>query len=186
MHLQVSVKPAVLGVSLDDIKTYLRVTHTQDDGVLQAALDGAYQALEKYLGRTLMQTTYTMLLASNEVSNDIYLPNPPHLSVTSVSIADEDDNWSVVSTDNYTTIGDNPMVVSARDDGWVDSSGNVYDNKQQALKIVFVAGYGDTEDELPHAIREAIKMYVRGLYDTVSGDMRTAERLAQGYRYNWL
>lgn len=187
MNLKVTTAPTVKGVYLADMKNYLRVTHDEDDGLLQSMIDAAYEALERYTGRTFMQTTYQLLLTWRESFHDIYLPRPPHISVTSVEVADEDDTFSTVDSTNYAAVGTDPMRIPKRNNGWIeDATGNTIDNSEQALRITYVAGYGDTPDELPALIREAIKLYVRSLYDGDDTDKSRAWSLLKGLRYNRL
>lgn len=165
MTITKTTAPTLSAVDLGDVKSYLRVTHTEDDALLQGYLDAAHDMTEKFLQRTLVTTTYTLILTARELQYEIFLPYPPGIDITSISVADEDGTFSAVSSANYTTIGTDPMQVVEINDGFVDSTGAGIVNAEQALKIVYRAGYGATNDSVPASIREAIRTLVAAMYD---------------------
>lgn len=87
---------------LNTLKTTLRVTHSNDDALLQILITNVSDFIQKWLNRTFAVTNYTDIIDGQGYgAQKIILANTPIVSVTSVTICGVVLN-NVAITDNKT------------------------------------------------------------------------------------
>lgn len=145
--------PDVLPITLDQIKTHLRLDHADEDSYLIFLIQGATEAVQNYIGRSLItqawqKTFYQSQRYSNRISKQpilpikISLPYSPLLKITSI-----------------TGIGINrmPLAITKYDLKFNGELAIVeIDQAFSKIEIKYDAGYGDRPEDIPADIRQAI------------------------------
>ncbi len=146
-----SAAPAFEPATLAEVKTYLRITHTEEDALFTNLLTTAREQAEQYLNLTLPQQSYVFSLADNEVC-EIKLPRGPIISVASVTLFARDGTSSVVDPATYYIHSDKHVLV--------------FDNAPSAtrIEIAYTAGFA-TASAIPKPIKLGLLAHVASLYD---------------------
>lgn len=160
--------PASEPVALDDIKAHIRVDEDTDNSLISALITAAREWSENYTGRSFITQTWRLWQDNwpqpqgNDNASYVALPRPPLVSVSSVKLYDEDDNFTVWDAGNY-------FVDNAREPGrLVLRSGAVWPTFERAangIAIEYVAGYGSDVASVPETIKTAIKQLVAHWYE---------------------
>lgn len=167
MSLSLVTAPTVEPVSLAEIKAHLRVDTNDEDAYLHSLISAARQYFDGRsgtLGRALNTQTWKMTLPA--FSDWINIPLPPLQSVSSVKYYDTSDSLQTVATTVYEVIVDGTAggaVHLLGDQNWPTA---VSTNKKEPIEIEFVAGYGDSWNDVPRPIRQAIMFIVAQFYET--------------------
>lgn len=138
--------PAIDATTVAYVKGFNNINTDAYDDYLEDYIESALVDIEKYTGRTIIQRTVTAYW--KRVWTDLWIPYPDVQSITSVTSIDDSGNETVLTTDDYTELGDKQKYLS-----FLDYSGT-------QIKIVYVAGYGTTMEELPINLRNAISRQV--------------------------
>ena len=155
--------PAVEPVLLADAKSHLNITDSGDDTLISAQILAARQLLERMLGQSLVTTTFDLFLdafpsgrwsLTRESSLIINVPGGPLQSVASVNYLDP---VTAVETVMAST-GYN--VDAASTAGWPITAKRI-----NAVRIRYVAGYGDAAADVPDALKRAILLLVGHMYE---------------------
>lgn len=72
-------------LTLEEVKLYMRVSHSSDDAQITNIIKRVRQLAEEYLSRSLVEQDVLLYIESS-TKDDILLPFPNHVSVTSVLI----------------------------------------------------------------------------------------------------
>jgi len=86
--------------TLEEVKSYLKITYTDDDNLLNDLITSSRQLAENYVGVSLITKTITVFFDEDEVESDYLLPFPPHDAIIEVKRAD-----TVLSADQYQKYG---------------------------------------------------------------------------------
>lgn len=160
-------------VSLEDARRHMRVdtfqpeqTHPDDADItafVQAATD-EIDGRNGWLGRALVTQTWKLLLDEFPGSfrfgcnrhGRIALPLPPLQSVTSVKYIDADGVEQTLTADT------DYRVVTDAEPGFVEPLyGKTWPSARDeanAVRITYVAGYGDSGDDVPALLRSYVKI----------------------------
>lgn len=179
MGLKVYEQPTVEPLTLAVVRAHLGVEpYTVDsngdgdhphDEMIMAMLGAAREWAEGFTGRSIALKTYE--LALDEFPEDeIELPNPPVVSITSVTYVDTAGDEQTIAAEDY--VLDNSQFCQAwlkpaSTTSWPSASAVM-----NAVKVRYLAGYQDPEpdssapeaDPLPKAIRAALLLMVGHLY----------------------
>ena len=206
--LQVTSPPAIEPVPLAIAKQHCRVDHSADDDLIQSYVTAARVMVEGYLSRALITQTLAWTLRPEDqlnpnmsrVPRSLYLPRAPVQSLTSVIATDYLGNTTTFTPATLPTttpllgyvldlsLEPGRMIIGETTPmtGGLLPASTVLDN----LRIVFVAGYGLTADDVPQNIRLAIQMLTAFIYENrgdVPADMpKAAEWLLSKDRLQWL
>ncbi|MBT2215839.1 head-tail connector protein [Virgibacillus dakarensis] len=140
MNLKVITPPASSPVDLEYVKQYLRIDYDDEDALIQGMIDASVVHAEAFTRRSLAPKTYELIL--NDYVGQVYLPNPPLISVDSV-------------VNEYST----PIhyeVIEERGRAVVSLSPEF-----DKAVITYQSGYG----ELPKPIEQAILLLVSHFYE---------------------
>jgi uncharacterized phiE125 gp8 family phage protein len=172
MALTLITPPAVEPLTLAEAKAHLRVDTTDDDDLISALLTASRSFCEEWTGRAFVTQTWELVLddfPTDLNADEIEIPRPPLRSVTSIKYDDETGLEHTLATDQY-EVDDisQPGWVVPVDAGWPVALWEGIN----AVRIRFVAGYApganspDTfADNIPGAIKAAIRLYLGQLYD---------------------
>lgn len=120
-------------VDLTTMKSYMKVTSTADDVLIQALIDTCTEYAEKYTAREARVNTWELLI--DIFCNPIRLCRNPIASITSVEHLVSDVFVAVTATDYYKKdLVQRSEIHLVADKSWPTNT----DDRQQAIKITFV------------------------------------------------
>lgn len=169
--------PAQEPVTLVEMRLHLKIDSdiTADNALISALIEAARRSAEVFTQRVFITQTWDLFLdtfpgASNSLflraprSDLIELPKAPLQSVTTITYVDNNGNTQTLVEDTDFTVDSNsepgrilPIVGSF----WPATQ-----SVMNAVKVRFIAGYGDAETDVPEDIKAAIKVMVGGWYNT--------------------
>lgn len=151
-------------VSLADMKTHLRVDHTDEDAYITALITSARMMVEEYTLRALITQTW-LLTADAFYDTDLVMPRSPLAGITHVKYYNSSSVLTTVTATDYWafTTGPRGRLVLKADKSWpsdVESNG-----RPDAVQITFTAGYGASASYIPAALVHAVKLLCHWQYD---------------------
>jgi len=156
MSLSVVTPPAGTAISLDHMKSHLRIEHSEDDATLQALIASAITHVEK-AARSLLETRvlrqYADLLPA---SGCLMLETWPVESIEAVTVYDGDGNATLLEDSAYRLDKSHApaaLIFSAPPQGVV------------AFEVDLRAGYGATLEELPADLVQAVRLLASHWYE---------------------
>lgn len=167
--------PTVEPVTLAEVKLHLKIDHDAEDLLLAGMISTARIVCEKRLRRTLITTTWRMMLPGFPFgcpawsqrgtpalpANAILLEDGRVQSVTEVSYLDQDGILCMLPAQAY------QLQVWCGLDVLVPAHGTAWPATQSGLQSVtvdYVAGFGDAAASVPAPIRSWILLAVGDLY----------------------
>ena len=135
-------------------------------GAVQTHLDGAQGILGRALVTQTWRATYRTFPAGNDPvigAPAVWLPLPPLQSVSSIEYVDSDGVVQTLSTSAYDVVvrGIHPgYVLPAFGQTWPTAR-----DEAGAVRITFVAGFGDNDTDVDDAIVAAALLMLGDLYD---------------------
>lgn len=131
------------------------------DSEIAALIPGARQMIENLSGRALISQTWDRWY-DTAFPADMELPMAPLQSVTSITYLDADGDSQVLATGVYTVDADSEpgRVYLAYGQSWPSVLGI-----QKAVKVRYVAGYGDADSDVPESLRHAVAMMTAELFN---------------------
>lgn len=164
---QVVTEPTVEPITVAEVKTHLRITHSTEDTLLGTFITSARSQFESLTGRTIHQTTLRIAFDRFPGGSDYYIELPrasPLISVTSVVYLDKDGVSNTWGASNYIvdTLEDVGRIAPAH--GIAYPSFTPY--PLNAVRILYVAGIanGSPQTVADQSIRVAIQEMVGSLY----------------------
>lgn len=159
---KVTTAPSIEPITASDVKLYARIDGSSEDDLIEGFIQSVRESTEKFLGRALINQSITLSL--NEwPESPIDLPRPPLVSITEVRLVAEDGTETAYSSDNYydrTKIEPGQLVIK------FDKTEPCNDDRYfGGYEIEFVAGYGSSADDVPHAIKTGMTMWVADIYE---------------------
>ena len=160
--------------------THFRQIPAHEQAYLEMLITSAREEAEEYMRRALLAQSWTLTLdtwPSGEADwwdqihtptrrrSDLYLelPYPPLRSITSINTYAEDDTASpvVVATVFYTDTNSEPgRLVLRSDQVWpIDT------RRGSRIEIIYIAGYGTVDTDVPTAIRRGILQHSLWMYE---------------------
>ena len=158
----VSVAPVNLPISLALLKTHLRLdsTDTSQDTYLTLIIETVRDFAEKYTKRTMINTTYVTY--RDFFVPLIYLRRSQFQSLTSFEYLVDDVLTAVDSSLYYVTAEKDYSKIALTDGSSYPSD---IDDKLQAVKIVFVAGFGADDTSVPSDLKIAMLNHAATMYE---------------------
>ncbi len=160
MALMISVPPASEPVSLAEAKTYLRITDSDDDALINSLVTAIRQKAETWTRRLFVTQTWTLWLDWAPEGAMLPIPLSPLQSVVDIKSYDSANTVSTFDASKYLVDGvSTPGRVGLND-------GQTWPNAlraMNALEIKFVAGFGDASN-VPETIKQGILQWVKLLF----------------------
>jgi len=171
--LELVTPPVALPIAIGETKLWGRITHTEEDSVVQSAISQAVSLIEQALGRSLITQTWKQTLDHTPkewawpIGHDqvLRLRKPPLIGDVSIDY---------VSSVDGSTVTLDPSLYDVFPS---KSQKGEISRKLEALAIplkcgpnvisvTYVAGYGDTAEDVPEPIRNAIKTLSATIFET--------------------
>lgn len=156
-----SVPPAAEPVLLEEAKAQCHVYTDADDDSLNQYIAASREMTEKNTRRQLITATWVLSARRWPMVDYIELPRPPLQSVTSVQYLDLAGDLQTLSADDYVLVTAAPVGRIALKHGknWPSAL-----EQEGSISITYVAGYGDSGDDVPKLLKQAILMRVAHWY----------------------
>ena len=179
--LRLVTGPTIEPVSLAEIRAHCRVDESADDGLLAGYILAARAYLEATTGLSLVSQTWEMTLEEWPDEDCIELPRQPVQSITSIQYYDTANTLQTLGAGVYEIdVNRFPAEIELTEGSTWPAT---YD-RQAAILVRFVAGYGSAPGSIPEPIRQAILLMVGHFYanreQVVLGAGLTATQLPLG------
>lgn len=162
-------------LGLEAIKNHLRhaIDVEEEDSLILAYVDAAWEYCQQYTWRTFLETTYQLSLPHWFAQDDtcglsqrrIVLPKPPVIHGSSIVVAytDSEGESQTMAATEYVVdwTADLVTVRPAVNACWPE-----LDDREDAVKITYTAGYGDEPDDMPRLLLHAVKLLVGMYFET--------------------
>ena len=172
MRYTVAVAAAKMPITVEEGKQQCRIDIDDDDWLIEDYISAASSRCELAARRTFVTTTYDGYF-DRWPSVGVYFPLPPLQSVTGFFYTDEDGVETEWDSSNY--IVDTASTPGRLKFKRTAVTPSVVLQELNAVRIRFVAGYGDDPSDVPNIYRQAVKMLLGHYYEN-----REALLVAQG------
>ena len=169
--LKLITPPAAEPLTLTEVKAHLGITGNEQDAALALYLTAVRETTEKVLSRAFMPQVWEQTIDEFPTA-EIQLPKVPVRSIVEVTYNDADGVPQTLDTESYYL--DNisePSWLFPTDDEWGSISTL---DAVNAVRVRFVAGYADLEDEeavaqaaVPAPIKQALLLMLGHTYSAV-------------------
>ena len=161
MIFTIVTPPAITPVTLSEAKSYLGITHTEDDTMIKILISASTAWCEQYCYRKMITQTWKVFYQNWPV--EIKLPFGNLQSVTHIKYTDTDGTQSTFSNTLY-GVDTNSIpgrVVLNYQQTWPDDELAPLN----PIEVQFVTGYGAATTDVPEDIRNAIMLMVGHWYE---------------------
>ena len=172
MAIKIITPPSVEPITLEEAKQHLRVDGNDDDILIMSLIKQAREWCEDYQNRKYITQTLELVLDTFPNGNAIVFNScSPVQKVESIKYYDENRQEYLFDESNYIADLDGFVnrVVLNRGKHWP----RIELQSVNAIRIRVVAGYGDEGDKIPEAIKWAIILQMKLLYDDYRPEEKT-------------
>ncbi len=153
--------PAVEPVSLAEAKNYLRVEHEEDDELIGELIESARVQVEQAARRVLVTQQWRIVLDRWPASGWIVSPVNPLVSLDAARVFPfEGAAVSLVAAEFTINTASAPAII-AFERGNVIAPGRT----SGGIELDVTAGYGDSAEDVPAPLRQAIRLLVARNYE---------------------
>lgn len=149
-------------------------TNTTEDPELVRAIESVRREAENLMGRALITQTWRLKMDTFPASGEIVFPKPPLQSIDSVKYIDTDGVLQTMDSDEYVVDTSGELGRLYLD--WQESWPSIR-LEPNAVRVEFVAGYGDARSDVPAQFRSWMLIRVGDHYanreGTVTGTIAT-------------
>lgn len=161
MTLVLKNGPALEPISKATAKSHLRVTHEEDDNLIAGLITSARLTVEAIIRSALITQSWSLILDEWGSRRTVTLPLVPIISIDGIDLWNEAGEKSPIGTDFCHLGAGSPAKLSLnRGQRWPsplrDTGG---------IGIDFTAGFGDTADDVPDPLRQAILHLIAHWYE---------------------
>jgi len=155
------VPPLVEPIDLAYAKLFMRIDGNAEDALIETLIKTTRHQVENTIGRTLIRRTF-IYRTSVPHCRVICLPRPPLVSVVRMTlIAENDQAVDIPPADFTVSAKKEPGEIQLNPDrNWTD-----YLAEFATLEIEFEAGYGDTPDDIPLPLKQAIVLLLTHAFE---------------------
>ena len=147
------------------MRAHLRLSGYDEDSVVAAAISAAVNLIEEETRRALITQTWRASISCEWAENDrIWLPRPRLIAITSVEYWNSVDAWVEHDVANYRVASDSEPAGLWLTDTPADLGTSDFEDSS-LWRVTYTAGYGPTPNEVPDALRAAIKLLAAHLFE---------------------
>jgi uncharacterized phiE125 gp8 family phage protein len=165
------ISPAALNpVPLDEFAAHLRLAQgfadgAAEDGLLELYLRNATSVVEAQIGKALIRRTFKLRVSSWSRAGDLVLPIGPVAEIASASFIRDADTIAV-SVDGWcVTAGTGRQRLTGAGGGALPQIPDGY-----VAELVFDAGFGDSWNDVPGDLRQAVMMLASHYFENRFGE----------------
>jgi uncharacterized phiE125 gp8 family phage protein len=154
--------PTVEPLTAAELKDQSRISHGEEDVLLERLIAAARSHVEKITRRALITQTWQLTLDRFPCHAVIYVPRPPLIAVSSITYLDEDGTEQTVDSDDY-RVDDQSQpgrIEPAYGESWPTTRDTI-----NAVEVTHTAGYGATAADVPEDLRHAIALLAGHYYE---------------------
>lgn len=145
--------PAEEPVSLADAKAFLRLDDSAEDGLVQTLVASSRLHVEAVTGRAMLTQSWRLVLDDWPAERTIALPVGPVAALTAVTVFDVDDEPHELDLGQFTVQAGRVLLPQA-------IAGAPALRRRLGLEIDYVAGHGDTPEDVPADLKHACLVLV--------------------------
>lgn len=163
LRTQIVTAPAAMPINLFEVKDQLRIEHSDDDALLARLINVAVAMtdVKGVLGHAMITQTWAQWMGPNP-TQAVQLLLGPVQSVSAVKYYDEAGVLQTDTLSNYSVFGVPSKTTVEPKEGF---SWPVTQERDDAIKIEYIIGYGDSENDVPDTIRHALMLIIGHWYD---------------------
>lgn len=167
-------------ISIPECKDQMRIEHSDDDITIKRLIRTAASFVDVTgaLGKAMITQTWGEWIAPNP--SVVYLSLGPVQSVSAIKYYDADNALQTDTLSNYHVLGTSSKKLISPKSGfnWPTTF-----NRDDAIKIEYVIGYGDAPTDVPETIRQALFMLVAHYYENREPELigTTSKTLPYGF-----
>lgn len=160
--LNLVTEPEVEPITLEEAKQHLRVDTTADDIYITSLITAARQVAEERTSRAFITQTWDMIIDDFPMGSTIRLLKPNLQSVENIYYTDSNEQKHTIDKSIYDV--DTNSVPGRIFLGFAKIWPVVILRPAAAVRIRFTAGYGDTADKVPKALKQAMLYLIGNWY----------------------
>jgi len=172
-HYRLITAAASEPVTAADVKLYARVAHAVEDDLIESWIAAGRKLAEDYQHRAYIEQTWR-LTYDDFPGSLIYVPRPNLISVESIKYYDYEDSETTWDSSNYFV--DTNSEVGRIGLNYGIQWPTVTLRPVNAVIIDFKAGYGDSADDVPDSVKNAIYIYCTHMYENREAENGTIPR----------
>ncbi|MEO0618817.1 MAG: head-tail connector protein [Pseudomonadota bacterium] len=156
--------PAREPLTVAETKLHLRLDTDDDDALITSLIQAARMHLERLLGRALISQTWVEIRDCWPVHRaPVLLARAPAQDIVDIRIVDRDGVAESLNEDDYflDAVSAPPRLSRLATGDWPRPGRSI-----NGIEIEFVAGFGDTPDDVPAPLRQALLLLVCAWYET--------------------
>ena len=172
--------PAALPISVAEAKAQMRVEGNDDDTIIERLVNAAvaFVDVQGVLGRAMITQTWGEWLAPNP--STVMLSLGPVQSVSAIKYYDVDGVLQTATLADFNVFGTPNRITITPKTG---KAWPITQNRDDAIKIEYVIGYGASSTSVPQTVRHALLMLVAHWYENRE---TTQEKQMQDLPYGFM
>jgi len=174
--------PSTKVVSVDEVKSHLRIDTSDEDTLLGLYIDAATEMAENFCGRHFITHEYKLYFDRVKSQASLIYPDCTLDAVNPINWIDSN-GATQVSLEAYIDAYSNPSIVYLSSDF---TSPTLQSNASNVFWFEFSTGFGAADTDVPEGIKQAIKLIVSDMYyfreDRKRTFPMTSEILLQPYK----
>ena len=161
-RVQLVTAPVRQPINIFECKDQMRIEHSDDDIIINRFIDTATRFVDVTgaLGKAMITQTWGEWIAPNP--SVVYLSLGPVQSVSAIKYYDTNNALQTDTLSNYHVLGTSGRMLVSPKTGF---SWPITFQRDDAIKIEYVIGYGDAPTDVPETIRHALFMLVAHYYE---------------------
>jgi uncharacterized phiE125 gp8 family phage protein len=153
--------PASEPISLAQTKLYLRVEHDDDDELIAALIAAARVQVEAQTRRALIVQTWRLVRDVWPAGGALPILPVPLREVTAIGVYDADGMIHALDVDDFHIDAVSAPAILGYERAAPSAPGKL----RAGIQIDIEAGYGDTGEDVPEPLRQAIRLLVAHWYE---------------------
>lgn len=160
MSLSILAPPALDPVTLTEAKAFLQLDSTFEDALVGDLIKAATEAVEQATGKALIERTLQQSVMAWPERGIFALQASPLMQLIQLQSRDAAGVLSVVDPADYYVDQASARIIALS--GFIPPA---FSQPSEAILVDFIAGYGNAGSDVPAALRTALLLIVRALYE---------------------